>query len=434
MYKQLKICSATVVTHPIDIRTMCFILSRAILGLRREKYPLELWIDSGEREEVIDPDLPIVDAHHHLWDARTQDKGWPVSPLVIKILYTLHPALLTRLMVKTQHPSIVAAFTPMFPPAVPYMANEILRDILNLEQGDQPPPSVSTEGASLLSSGHNIVATVYVESGWSDPSASSAVMRPVPEVGMAQEVADKAGAVRLCTGIVGKIDLSLGGEAVLEALQVLVDRYPNFRGVRDELACRDGLQPVGAIADKAYGEGFRSGLSALSEFPGGLTFDTYIYQDNIPALRDLALAFPETIVICDHVGGPASLGEPAIDLETAFMSWAPAMKDLAESCPNVVVKLSGLGMATVGLEFDKMQMPPSSVELAEKWGPYIRHCVECFGVDRCMFASNFPVDKVSCSYTGLFNAFKLIVKDFSYDDKKKLFHDNAIRIYRLDVY
>ena len=109
------------------------------------------------------------------------------------------------------------------------------------------------------------------------------------------------------------------------------------------------------------------------------------------------------------------------------------IKDLAISCPNVHVKLSGLGMASAGFGFEKRNKPPNSKELAEAYGPFILHSIECFGVNRCMFASNFPMDKVSSGYTQLFNAFKLIVADFSDEDKRKLFCDNAKRVYMLDI-
>ena len=394
--------------------------------MQREPYPLEEWIDSGEREAILEPDLPIVDAHHHLWDARIQDKGWPVSPFTIKLLYKLNPSLLVKLMVRSQDPRIIALFSDKLPAAIPYMETEMMRDMKQLKQSDQPiTPEMATE-----STGHNFVTTCYMESGWSDPKATNEAMKPIPEVAMAQDVASRTNN-QLCAGIIGHIPLGEGADNVRPALKTMVEKYPNFRGIRDELSCREGLYPLDANKGKPYDSNFRSGFSVLSEF--NLTFDAWVYQDNLPALRDLALAFPDTAIICDHVGCPVTAGQPERDLKTSFESWAPSLKELATDCPNVMVKLSGLGMKTVGFGFETRPSPPSSNELAEAWKPYILHVIECFGVDRCMFASNFPVDKVSCSYTAMFNAFKIIVKDFSAEDKRKLFCDNAVRVYRLTI-
>jgi len=403
--------------------------TRALFGLRRELFPLEEWIEKSDREAAIDPDLPIIDAHHHLFDARTHDKGWPVSSLMITILYKLHPRLLTKLMCKTQDDAIIRTFSTMLPAVVPYMENGMLRDIENVhDQGDWPISQKEMEGDDSLPA-HNIVGTVYIESGWLDPSAKSVAMEAVPEVAMAYQVAQSTGN-RLCAGIVGHVPLSEGADAVRPALQAMIDDNPNFCGVRDQLAFREGLYPLtNASERKAYDEKFRSGFSVLGEL--SLTYDTWLYTDNVPALRDLALTFPDTVIICDHVGGP--MGIPPSDPQNALETWKPVIKDLAASCLNVNVKLSGLGMPTAGFGFENGAKPATSRELANAWKPYILHCIECFGVERCMFASNFPMDKVSCGYTQLFNAFKIIVQDFSAEDKKKLFHDNAARIYGLKV-
>lgn len=402
------------------------LFTRALCGLEREKYPLETWIDAGEREAAIDPDFPIVDPHHHMWDARTQDKGWPMSKFTIRVLYALNPGITQKICVKKQDPRIVEVFSDKLPQVVPYMANNMLRDIENIEQGSRPLPSRIPTIESFP--GHNVVATVYIECGWADPKARSEVMKAVPEVGMAQAVASSSNN-RLCTGIVGHVPFLEGAEEVRPALAAMVEQFPNMRGIRDAIAFREGYLPMNTDKDMAYNAKFRSAFSLLSEF--NLTYDTWLYHDNIPALRDLALAFPETTIICDHMGSPVPL-PPGVP-ETTFKEWAPSINELADRCPNVVVKLSGLGIPICGFGFHSRPAPPSSAELAKAWRPYVLHCIECFGVDRCMFASNFPVDKVSCSYTALFNSFKIIVTDFSFEDKKKLFHDNAVRVYRLQI-
>ena len=410
---------------------MC-IFSRSILGHRRELFPLEIFIESAEPEAAIEPDLPIVDSHHHLFDARCDDKGWPVSDLTIKVLYSLKPAIAAKVIGATQDERVIRTFSHLLPAIVPYMENGLLRDISNAQhQGDGPMTDDETKTPSSGLPAHNIIATVCIESGWDDPKATSHAMKAVPEVAMVQGVADRT-KQRLCTGIVGHVPLSEGGDSVRAALQKMMDCSPNFRGIRDELACRNDLYPLESkhySERKAYGAKFREGFAVLEEL--GLTYDTWLYPNGIPMLRELALAFPGVTIICDHMASP--VGVPPSSPEAAMAEWKPMMKDLATSCPNVYVKLSGLGMASTGFGFEKRNKPPNSKELAEAYRPFILHCIECFGADRCMFASNFPMDKVSSGYTQLFNAFKLIVADYSDDDKRKLFCDNAKRVYKLDI-
>lgn len=405
---------------------MC-IFSRSMFGCRRELFPLEIFIESAEREPAIEPDLPIVDPHHHLFDARCDDKGWPVSDLMIKFLYFLKPTIAARVIGSSLDERVIRTVSHLMPAIVPYMENGLLRDISNARhQGDGP----MTDDESDLPA-HNVIATVCVESGWDDPKATSHAMKAVPEVAMAQGVADRTNN-RLCTGIVGHVPLSEGGEPVRAALQKMMECSPNFRGIRDELACRKDLYPLESkhySERKAYGAKFREGFAVLKEF--GLTYDTWLYPNGLGMLRDLALHFPGVTIICDHMASPVGL--PPSSPELALEEWKPMIKDLATSCPNFHVKLSGLGMAYAGFGFEKRNKPPNSKELAEAYGPFILHSIECFGVNRCMFASNFPMDKVSSGYTQLFNAFKLIVADFSDEDKRKLFCDNAKRVYKLDI-
>ena len=128
---------------------------------------------------------------------------------------------------------------------------------------------------------------------------------------------------------------------------------------------------------------------------------------------------------------PKATSEAMKAVPAVGMAQAVANSSNNHLCTGIVGHVPLLPVC--GFGFKKCPVPPSSTELAETWRPYMLHCIECFGVERCMFASNFPVDKVSCSYTALFNSFKIIVKDFSVEDKKKLFHDNAVRIYRLQI-
>ncbi|MBT4687863.1 MAG: amidohydrolase family protein, partial [Rhodospirillaceae bacterium] len=164
--------------------------------------------------------------------------------------------------------------------------------------------------------------------------------------------------------------------------------------------------------------------------PLNMSFDAWFYHPQISELTDLARAFPETPIVMDHVGAPLGIGPYAGRRDEIFASWAKDISALAQ-CPNVHVKLGGLAMKLTGFGHHKLDVPPPSDVLAEAWKPYLMHCIEAFGPDRCMFESNFPVDKASCAYTTLWNAFKRVAADFGASEKAALFHDTAARFYRI---
>lgn len=174
---------------------------------------------------------------------------------------------------------------------------------------------------------------------------------------------------------------------------------------------------------------FRAGFACLAKY--GLSFDAWIFYPQIAELADLARAFPETTIILNHVGGPLGIGEYATRRKQVFEEWKGAIADLA-ACGNVVVKLGGLGMPRCGFDWHERATPVGSAELAEGMAPHYLRCIEQFGADRCMFESNFPVDKISYSYTTLWNAFKLLSRDFSVAERAALFHDTATRVYRIE--
>jgi L-fuconolactonase len=173
---------------------------------------------------------------------------------------------------------------------------------------------------------------------------------------------------------------------------------------------------------------FRDGFGRIARY--GLSFDAWLYHPQLPQLIDLARAFPQTSIILNHVGGVLGVGPYEGKRDEIFAAWRSNIKELA-SCPNVSVKLGGLGMRIFGFGFDTREKPVTSTELAAAWKPYIESCIETFGPKRCMFESNFPVDKVSCSYAVLWNALKRVAAGASKDEKAALFHDTARRIYRL---
>ena len=182
--------------------------------------------------------------------------------------------------------------------------------------------------------------------------------------------------------------------------------------------------PQGLMSDTK----FREGIGVLGDM--GLTFDAYVYHTQLHELADLANAFPSVTVVLNHVGGPLGIGPYAGNREQVFQFWKEGISALAAS-PNVVVKIGGLVMPLSGFGWREQAIPVNSIELAEGTAPNYLHCIEQFGPERCMFESNWPVDKIACSYTVLWNALKVLTKDFSPSEQADLFHDTAARVYRL---
>jgi predicted TIM-barrel fold metal-dependent hydrolase len=331
--------------------------------------PNAAWL-ARRTEQALDPTLPIVDPHHHLWDR----------------------------------------------PGDHYFLDELLAD---------------------TGSGHNIVATVFVQCGWAYRTTGPEALRPVGETEFVASVADEAERrnlkTKIAAAIVGHVDLRLGGgiEPVLDAhLEAAGGR---FRGIRQVTARSDDFvasilspPPAGMMSDPT----FRDGYARLGKF--GLSFDAWLYHTQINELTNLARAFPETPIVLDHVGGPLGIGPYQGKRDEVFASWRHDMSELA-SCPNVTVKLGGLGMLVAGFALHEQALPPSSEQLAGLWQPYMEACIEEFGARRCMFESNFPVDKAMCSYPILWNAFKRITAGASAAEKALLFHDVAARVYRLPM-
>ncbi len=323
------------------------------------------------REEIIEPVLPIVDPHHHLVDRANTGR---------------------------------------------YLLPELLAD---------------------TSSGHNITATVYLERLSMYRADGPVEMRPVGEVEFANGVAAMAasgtyGRTKVCAGIVGYADLMLGArvEAVLEAM--IAAGGGRFRGIRyisashpDEAARGSSVnRPEGLLMDPKLREGF------ARLHPLGLSFDAWMYFTQLGELVDLARAFPDTPIVLDHVGGAIGIGPYAGRRDEVFAEWKKKIEEVAR-CPNVYVKLGGLGMRLFGFGVHEAERPPGSEQLAGLWRPYIETCIAAFGVERAMFESNFPVDKGSGSYHVFWNAFKRIAAGCSASEKASLFSETASRFYRL---
>ena len=322
-------------------------------------------------EPILEPDLPIVDPHHHLWDRG----GWR------------------------------------------YLLDELLAD---------------------LNAGHRITDTVFIQCRAFHRAHGPEELRPVGETEFVNGVAAMSasggyGPARICAGIIGHANLALGAkvEAVLEAH--IRAGGGRFRGIRhitawdaDPVTLNPGNPaPEGLMGTAAFREGFAK-LAAMD-----LTFDAWLYHPQIPELTALARAFPGARIVLDHVGGPLGIGRYAGRQKDVFAAWEPAIRELA-ACANVHVKLGGLGMRINGFGFDAQAEPPGSEALAAAWKPYIDTCIDAFGPGRCMFESNFPVDKGSYSYAVGWNTFKRLAAGASAAEKAALFAGTATRFYRLE--
>jgi L-fuconolactonase len=285
---------------------------------------------------------------------------------------------------------------------------------------------------SDVNSGHNIVATVFIQCGSGYRTSGPEEMRAVGESEFVRAIADEADRrgtkTKICAGIVSFADLRLPN--VDEVLEAQIEAAGGrFRGIR-QIAAHDPaiigassyVPPPGLMDDGA----FRRGLKRLPAH--NLTFEAWIYHPQIKALTEVARRCPEVKIVLNHFGGPLGVGPYKRD--DVFSGWRADMKALS-ACPNVYVKLGGLAMIVNAFDFHVASLPPSSGELANAWRPYVQTCVEAFGANRCMFESNFPVDKGACSYPVLFNAFKRLASGASPSEKSDLFAGTASRFYRL---
>jgi predicted TIM-barrel fold metal-dependent hydrolase len=290
-----------------------------------------------------------------------------------------------------------------------------------------------------MNSGHNIIATVFVQCRSMHRAAGPDEMKPVGETEFVNGVAAMSasgqyGPAKICAGIVGHADLSLGSR-VRDVLEAHIRAGGGcFRGIRHITAWDADstlmnpayAPPPGLLADARFREGF----ACLA--PLNLSFDAWLYHPQIGELTALARAFPETQIVIDHVGGPLGIGVYAGKRDEVFTGWRKSIRDLAQ-CPNVFAKLGGMAMRINGFDFHEKADPPSSETLAAAWKPYVETCIEAFSPARCMFESNFPVDKGSYAYAPFWNACKILARAAAQQEKTDLFSATAERFYRLDL-
>ena len=326
------------------------------------------------QESPIEPEIPLCDPHHHFWDRRLQ--------------------------------SI---------PYQRYLLHELMAD---------------------LDSGHNVRSTVFVEARSMYRISGPMELQPVGEVEFVQGIAAASasgvyGEARAAAAIVGHADLKLG-DAVAPVLESLQAASPNrFKGIRHNVT----WSPDPLIADRETegimaNDSFRAGARVLARM--GLSLDVMLSFPQLKELADFARAVPDVPIILNHLGGISRTGIYAGKDDEIIPAWREGIATVA-NCPNVTCKLGGMGMPRWGFGWYEREVPIGSEELAESMAPWKNYCIEKFGPERCMFESNFPPDKVSFSYNVMYNAFKRLSKDYSPTERANLFHDAAVRAYRIET-
>lgn len=327
------------------------------------------WL-AARKEEIVEPEMPIVDPHHHVWDM----------------------------------------------PGNRYMFDEVLED---------------------FQSGHNVIASVHVQCHSMYREDGPEEMRPVGETEFvngvaAQSASGEYGPSRVCAGIVGTADLMLGSriEPVLQAH--LSAGGGRFRGIRPTLAWHESAQ-VRALDIQPHilmQKQAREAIRRVADL--GLTLDVWVFFTQLDEVLDVCRQFPHLKVIVNHAGGPVGIGPYEGKREEVFKIWSKKIEFLS-ACPNTTIKLGGLAMRYGGFAFNTLPQPPSSDLLVEKWTPYIDACIQRFGPARCMFESNFPVDRGMCNYHVLWNAFKKMTHQYSPEERRYLFSKTALDTYKLAI-
>lgn len=328
-------------------------------------------------EAILEPELPICDPHHHFWDRRAE-----------RVPYQR------------------------------YLLDELLADITG---------------------GHNLRSTVFIEcrSMYRERGSVTDEWRPVGEVEFVQGIAAASasglyGAPRAAAAIIGHANLNLG-EKVAPVLDALQAASPNrFRGIRHSATWDPHPEVENTAAHKMPGQLasdiFRTGARVLAR--KGMSLEGWVYHPQLPELAAFAKAVPELTIILNHVGGLLRTGPYGNRDEDVMATWRNGIAAVA-ACPNVVVKLGGIGMTRTGFDWHTRHKPIGSEALASDMAPILSYCIEKFTPARCMFESNFPVDKVSFSYNVMYNAFKRFSKNYSASERAAMFHDTAARVYKI---
>jgi predicted TIM-barrel fold metal-dependent hydrolase len=282
--------------------------------------------------------------------------------------------------------------------------------------------------------GHNVTEVVFAETNAGYRQDGPGRLRPVGETEFVAAQARKSeGCATRVAVIVSFADLTLGDEVeeVLEAHEAAGDGY--FRGIRHATAWDPGAEvpvghhrpPAGLMADKSFGRG----VYCLGD--RGYAFDAWLYHPQLPELYELARSCEGTTIVIDHLGAPLNVG-PYRDRDAVRSTWRDGMSRMA-GCDNVNVKLGGIGQdrTLFRTSWSFWPRPPDSDQVVQWWGDDIRWCIDTFGPRRCMFESNYPVDRQAIGYTVLWNAFQKIASTYSDDEQNDLFAGSASRVYRI---
>ena len=330
--------------------------------------PYQPWLDLQPPEDALLPDLPIIDPHHHLWDY----------------------------------------------PGYRYLVPELAAD---------------------LSGGHNVLATIYAECVSMYRASGPKRLQPLGEVEFAvgeaaQSASGLHGETKIAHAIIGFGDLTLG-HAVEDVLAAELEASNGrFRGIRFTTSWDPSPEVIGSpnddrphvIAEPAV----RAGLETLGRM--GLTFDVWTFFTQLDELVAAIDATPDLTFIVNHCGGPLGYGPYAHDKSEHYAAWKAGLARVAER-PNVVCKVGGLMGRGAAFDYLHADRPPTSAELAEVWRPWFEPTIEMFGADRCMFESNYPLEKMGTNYTVLWNTFKRTAEHASDDEKAALFAGTAKRVY-----
>ena len=324
------------------------------------------------QEETLEPEIPICDPHHHFWVARPEPVHYQQ-----------------------------------------YLLPELSSDV---------------------GSGHNVKSTVFIEVRCEYRTDGPDEMKPVGEVEYIQTIADAAaagnqGPTKAAAAIIGHADLKLG-DGVRPALEAMQAASPNrFRGVRHSVGYDESPELANRDIKGALGtDGYRAGAKVLASM--GFVLENSLYYHQLSELAEFARAVPELPIVLNHIGGLVRVGPYANRDEEVIPEWRKGVEEVSK-CPNIIMKLGGVGQLRYGYYWHDRETAIGSEELAQELSPLMEHCIQQFGPDRCMFESNFPVDKISYSYNVIYNAFKRLSKGYSPTERAAMFHDTAARVYNI---
>ena len=326
-------------------------------------------------EEIIDPEQRIIDPHHHLWPGASIDSSDNFNQ---------------------------------------YLLEDLWAD---------------------TSSGHNVTNTIFIDCSQCYWDSTDQALNPVGETEFVKKIADESkvdSKQATISGIVGHVDMLLGFEAERVLEKHLEIGQELFKGIRHA----GGWDPHPDVRNSHHNacEGlyllpnFLDGLQTLAKL--GYVFEAWQYHHQIPQITELAKQFPDLVIILNHFSGPLGIGPYENKQVEIFSQWQKDLKELSQH-ENVFAKLGGLAMPVNGFGFHTQDKPPTSDEFILKQKAYYETALEYFTPARCMFESNFPVDKASISYPILWNAFKKLAANYSASERDQLFYKTASKVYRI---